>query len=317
MTPIPAVRIGDIEIRAVLDGQMTVGQPPGFPNRDDPEFAVHAEYIHDGRWHLDVGGFLIRTSDRLVLIDAGSGPGDTEVHAPQVDESDPELVRWAESQGLSDPDEARARLRTIVRTTIRTGSLGANLRALGVQREDVTDVLISHLHFDHIGWVSKDGRPYFPNAIVRCERRDAEFFLDPAFDETFYRVLWDAMPTSERLAPVLDRFEPWDEDVSIAPGVDCLFAPGHTPGSSIFSITSGSEQALILGDAVHCPQELVDPAFPLGGDVDPVRADATRDRIRRDAEDGSVLVAGAHFPRLRFGRLSVGERSRHWSFSWA
>ena len=104
---------------------------------------------------------------------------------------------------------------------------------------------------------------------------------------------------------------------SIFPGIDCLFAPGHTPGSAIFSITSGSEQALILGDAVHCVQELVDPECRMGGDVDPALAEATRDRIRLEATECDALVAAAHFPRLRFGRLSVGERTRHWRFAWA
>jgi glyoxylase-like metal-dependent hydrolase (beta-lactamase superfamily II) len=114
---------------------------------------------------------------------------------------------------------------------------------------------------------------------------------------------------------VLAQFEPWDEDAAIAPGLDCVYAPGHTPGSAIFSITSGSERALILGDSVHCPQELMDPDF-FGGGVDIAQADATRERIRRDAEDGATLLSAPHFPRLQFGRLRVGDRPRRWSFEW-
>jgi len=175
VTAPPLVRIGDIDIWAVLDGHMTVAQPAGFPAEDDPEFAVHAEYLHDGRWHLDIGGFVVRTGDRVVLIDAGSGPGDGEPFVPAVDESDPTLLRWAADNGHPDPDAARAVLRTIVQTDLRTGSFGASLAALGFQPDDVTDVLLSHLHFDHIGWLSVDGKPYFPNAVVRCERHDAEY----------------------------------------------------------------------------------------------------------------------------------------------
>ena len=311
----PLVRIGDIEIWAVLDGHMTVAQPPGFPEEDDPEFAVHAEYLHNGRWHLDIGGFLVRTGDRVVLVDAGSGPGDGEPFVPTADESDPALLRWAADNGHPDPEAARGVLRTIVQTDLRTGSFGASLAALGFRPDDITDVLLSHLHFDHIGWLSVDGRPYFPNAVVRCERHDAEYFLAPDFDDGFYRVLWNAMPTSERMAPVLAQFEPWDEDAAIAPGLDCVYAPGHTPGSAIFAITSGSERALILGDSVHCPQELMDPEF-YGGGVDVAQADATRERIRRDAEDGATLLSAPHFPRLQFGRLRVGDRPRRWHFEW-
>ncbi|MCU1459837.1 MAG: beta-lactamase domain protein [Actinomycetia bacterium] len=317
MSVLPCVGIGDIRIWPLLDGRMTVDEPPGFPAADDPEYAVHAEYIHDGKWHIDIGGFLVQSGDRLVLVDAGTGPGDGEVFAPNLDDSRAELVHWAAANGMTDPEQVLTALQSLARTDIRTGSLAANLGQIGFRPEDVTDVLLSHLHFDHIGWVSMDGKPFFPNAVIRCERHDAEHFLAPEHDDTFYRVMWNAMPTSERMAPILDRFEPWDEDALIVPGIECCFGPGHTPGSSFFSITSGSEQALILGDAVHCPQELMDPDFNgTGGDFDPEQSEATRDRIRRDAADQQVLLSAPHFPRLQFGRLHVGERARRWHFRW-
>jgi glyoxylase-like metal-dependent hydrolase (beta-lactamase superfamily II) len=314
----PLLRVGDIDIWAVLDGRMHVGQPPGFPPEGSPDFAVHADYLRDGRWLIDIGGFLVRTGDRLVLIDAGAGSGDGALFTPDPRTDQPELVEWVRANGVDDPDQIEHFLRQLVRTDIRTGSFAANLAALGFGPEDVTDVLISHLHFDHIGWVSDGRRPYFPNAVVRCEHHDAEYFLAPDHEDGFYRVLWDAMPTSERMAPVLDRFETWSEDATVVPGITCVFAPGHTPGSSIFSITSGTDRALILGDTVHCPQELVDPDFVMGGgDVDFERANRTRDAIRHEVEHGDVPFAASHFFGLRFGRLHAGDRPRQWRFEWA
>ena len=169
-------------------------------------------------------------------------------------------------------------------------------------RPDVTDVLLSHLHFTH-RLVERRRPAVLPERW--CGASATTPGPPPDFDG-FYRVLW-TMPTSERMGPVLAQFEPWDEDAAIAPGLDCVYAPGHTPGSAIFSITSGAERALILGDSVHCPQELMDPAF-FGGGVDLAQADATRERIRHDAEDGATLLSAPHFPRLQFGRLRVGER---------
>ena len=322
MRPAPAqLRVGDIEIWPLLDGRLTVAAPPGMPTEDSPDFELHAGYVRQGTWLMDIGGFLVRTGDRLVLIDAGSGPGDGELFAPapftSLEDADPALVRWVAQMGLTDPVAIEQVLHAFMQTNIRTGSLGANLAALGFRPEDVTDVLLSHLHFDHIGWVSKDGRPYFPNAVVRCEQRDAELFLDPGYDDGFYRVMWDALPTAERMRPVLDRFEPWSEDVTIAPGIECRWAPGHTPGSSIFSISSGGEQALILGDSVHCPQELIDPEFGTGSDMDAAEADRTREMIRREVERGTVRFSASHFPELQFGRLLVGDRPRRWGFQWA
>lgn len=314
------LRVGDIKIWPLLDGRMTVAAPPGMPTEDSPDFDVHAGYVQDGMWLLDLGGFLVQSGDRLVLVDAGSGPGDGQLFAPPpftgLDDADPALLDWVAAMGMTDPAQIEMVLGAFTRTDIRTGSLGANLAALGFRPEDVTDVLLSHLHFDHIGWVSKDGRPYFPNAVVRCEQNDAEHFLAPGHDDSLYQVMWNAMPTADRMKPVLDRFEPWSGDVTIAPGIECRHSPGHTPGSSIFSISSGSEQALILGDSVHCPQELLDPEFSANTDMDPAQADHTRELIRSEIERGTVHVSASHFPGLRFGRLLLGDRPRSWTFAW-
>jgi hypothetical protein len=59
----------------------------------------------------------------------------------------------------------------------------------------------------------------------------------------------------------------------------------------------------------------MDPDF-YGGGVDVAQADATRERIRLDAEDGATLLSAPHFPRLQFGRLRVGDRPRRWHFEW-
>jgi glyoxylase-like metal-dependent hydrolase (beta-lactamase superfamily II) len=97
--------------------------------------------------------------------------------------------------------------------------------------------------------------------------------------------------------------------------VDVQVAPGHTPGSTVVIISSGEERALVLGDMVHCPVELQDEEWQCIGDVDPVAARKIRDAYAREvAADGS-LVAGSHFPGLRFGRLIPGTSPRGWVFS--
>src|SRR5690606_23000821 len=64
----------------------------------------------------------------------------------------------------------------------RGGDLPASLSALGVAREDVTDVVYTHLHADHIGWATRDGQPYFPNATHHCDRRDWDHFVSPEYE---------------------------------------------------------------------------------------------------------------------------------------
>jgi glyoxylase-like metal-dependent hydrolase (beta-lactamase superfamily II) len=310
MTLAPAaLTVGDIRIWTVMDGRFTQAVPAGF-------VAHGGDHLPgEGKWLLDVGGFVVQSGDRLVLIDAGAGQGHNEVWKADpfstFDDAPPALQAYINHLGITDPVMVNGFLQSMAMTDIRTGSFGDNLTKIGFQPSDFTDVLISHMHFDHIGWVSKAGVPYFPNAVVRCERHDAEYFLAPDFDDSFYSAMWGAMPTSERMAPVLDRFEPWDEDFTLAAGIDCRYSPGHTPGSSIFAITSGRQQAFILGDTVHCPQELVDPHFHLGTDVDTALADRTREAIRHEAGDHAHFGA-PHFPDLKFGRLLPGDRTLTW-----
>lgn len=316
------MKIGDIEVLPVMDGQMLFAEPDGFPPKDSPEFAPHRNYItDDGHWLMDIGAFVVRSGKRVMLIDAGAGPGDMQPFGPKpftgIEDAQPELLAYQRSRGLEGEALVRS-LKMMSQTEIRHGLLGKNLAALGIAPEEVTDVVLSHLHFDHIGWVSKDGKPYFPNATYRAERRDIEFFIGAqAHDETFHTLVWNAMPAPERLRPVLNRLEPWDGDAVIAPGVNAMFAPGHTPGSCVIVLSSGAQRAMILGDTVHCPLELMDPEFSLMADLDQALADRTRAAIRREMDGGKVAVTAPHFPGLQFGRLLPGEGKMGWMFdSW-
>jgi glyoxylase-like metal-dependent hydrolase (beta-lactamase superfamily II) len=185
------------------------------------------------------------------------------------------------------------------------GHLVRSLASLDVQRDAVTDVLFTHLHADHIGWASTHGEPVFPNATYRCHRKDWEYFIDRD-----RRV-------ADKLLPVRDRFEMWDGSGTLFPGVDLLDAPGHTPGSTVIVLSSGDHRALLLGDVVHCPAELLEDEWVVLGDVDPELATRTRDRLARELEGTTTLAAAAHFPGLCFGRILAGRGRRSWRIEQA
>ena len=200
------------------------------------------------------------------------------------------------------------------RTHIVQGQLPVSLAALGVRPADVTDVVLTHLHFDHIGWVSADGAPYFPNATIRCAAADLEYFRAGPDEEHFVSRLFRAPRARERLAPVADRVETWTADGTLMPGIDVRLAPGHTPGSSVVVVSDGTARALLLGDIIHCPLELMDDDFNLLVDHDQELANRVREAYARELEGSDVPVAAAHFPGLRFGRLLPGETTRRWTF---
>jgi glyoxylase-like metal-dependent hydrolase (beta-lactamase superfamily II) len=195
------------------------------------------------------------------------------------------------------------------------GHLLASLEALGVAPADVTDVVFTHLHFDHVGWAATDGQAVFPNATYRCDAADWDFFFDPDMPEIQNgRRMGAVLSPAERLDPVRDRFEMWDGDAAVLPGLDARSAPGHTPGSAVLVASSGDARAVLLGDIVHCPVELLETDWETVSDVDPVLARTARETWARELEGTDVPAAAAHFPGMRFGRVLPGEGKRSWVF---
>lgn len=255
--------VGDLTIEPVFDGVARVKATDAFAGTTDSAWEPHRQFLDaDGNIELSLGGFLVRAGDRIVLVDAGVG--------------------------------------RITRGPFEGGRLLESLGALGVGPADVTDVVFTHLHFDHVGWATQQGEIVFPNATYRCDERDWSHFVGPDPGAT------------KKLTPIAGRLEPWSGSGALLPGVDLLAAAGHTPGSTIVVISSGTERAMLLGDVVHCPVELLDDEWDGMADVDPALAKRTRVALARELEGTDTPVAAAHFAGLRFGRLLAGTGRRSW-----
>ena len=305
------LQVGNITITSIIDGAINGPARAGFPDKTEEDWIPYRHYLDaDGNLPSAIGAFLVRTGERIMLIDAGGGSHESHTHR-SIDQPNVELRAKLARQGLSGEALEEA-VRQAFITRMSSGALPHSLWAADIRPEDVTDVVLTHLHADHIGWASDRGRPYFPNAVVRCAQQDLDFFLGPDVDESFTILLWGALSASERLGPVLDRIETWDRDCALAPGIDVRVTPGHTPGSSVVVASSGTSRALMLGDMTHCPVELQDYEWQCIGDLDPVMARKARDAMAREVAADGALVAGSHFPGLRFGRVLPGEGVRGW-----
>lgn len=311
--------VGEIEVLPVIDG-MILSQLPASKALPDPASQAwrdqHGMFRPDGLIESTVGGFLVRTGDRLVLVDAGAGqavPGGYSPPEVDLDDDDDPFVTVFLERGA--PREIIAAIADhFSHTRMERGRLPASLAALGVDPAEVTDVVFTHLHFDHIGWASEDGAAYFPNAALHCAAADLDHFLADPDDERTVALVFDTPLAPERLAPVLDRIETWEADQTLFPGVDVRLTPGHTPGSSVVVLSDGDQRAMLLGDMIHCPLELMDDEFDLLVDVDQEAAIRVREAYARELERSDISVSAAHFPGLRFGRLLPGEGIRRWSF---
>lgn len=262
------MRIGELTVEPVFDGIMKA-PATAFRGTTDEQWAPHRQFLDaEGRLEFALGGFLVRTPDaRVVLIDAGIG-----------DRSGTMMNGLGVFEG---------------------GQLINNLERLGLRAGDITDVIFTHLHFDHVGWASREGAIVFPNATYRCHSSD-----------------WSHFRGSERvesiLAPIENRLSTYDNSGPLLSGIDAMCAPGHTPGSTILVLSSGTSRALLLGDVVHCPVELIDDEWSGLGDVDPELAKRTRNQLAREIEGTDTPMAAAHFPGMVFGRLLSANGRRQW-----
>ncbi|MEU2349553.1 MBL fold metallo-hydrolase [Modestobacter sp. NPDC049651] len=265
------MRIGDIDVHPVADG--TFRASPQYFGEHVTAQGHEDLFDDDGQAYFPIGCFLVRTGDRTVLVDTGLGPA----------------VR----------DDGPRRL-------LVGGQLPVGLRAAGVDPADVTDVVCTHLHADHCGGLfDRDGVAVFGDATIWFGAGDwAHFVADPG----------SSMADRVRhgfLGADAGRLRPVEAGTTIAPGIDLLPTPGHTPGHHSVVVSSGRRRALLLGDAVICPVQLDEPEWSALGDVDPELAARTRERLFRELEGEEVVGAGAHFPELRFGRVLAGE-ARRW-----
>lgn len=186
------------------------------------------------------------------------------------------------------------------------GTLLENLSAIGIAPEDVTHVLITHAHPDHLwGLLDDFDEPVFTNATHLIGRKEWDYWWDP---DTLYSVgqtrMTFAAGARRRFEIMEDVIERFDDGQEVASGIAAVATYGHTPGHMSFEVRSGNQASLIIGDAIanhHLAFQR--PDWPSGSDQNPDLGIQTRlalfDRIGAD----DLSVVGFHFPGTGFGRI--------------
>lgn len=181
------------------------------------------------------------------------------------------------------------------------GKLLASLRAAGIEPGQVTDVLISHAHGDHVGGLVSNGALAFPNATIRLSAPEWADLQDQAELADLVRVI----------TPKVQAFAPGS---AVAPGITAVSLDGHTPGHSGYEIVSGDARLLYLGDALHSSVISVQrPEWRNGWDRDEAAGIATRQALLERGATQDLLIYGVHFPFPGLGRF----RRENDGFVWA
>lgn len=169
----------------------------------------------------------------------------------------------------------------------------------GVAPEDIENVFITHLHLDHVGWLMKDGQPFFPRATAYFGREDWAELVEDVPDDDPARVL---MHQAES-AGILRTYEP--EDVEVLAGVTAIHVPGHTPGHVMIQLESKGEKIWFVGDLIEHPGQLIDAGIHFMTDVDRDLAASERARLFAQAKGEAIVIAAAHLDNPVFRRISA------------
>ena len=190
---------------------------------------------------------------------------------------------------------------------LKTGFL-QRLAAAGWGRDDVTTVVCTHLHIDHIGWNTMRDQdrwvPTFPRARYLMSRHEYEHWSQDDEDDEQIDAMGDSVqPLFD--AGLVDLVAP---DHRLSAEVRLLPSPGHTPGHVCVAIESRGEQAVITGDMMHHPCQIARPELLARFDSHHDVALATRRRLLAQWADQPVLVVGTHFvaPAAGFIRSDAG-----------
>jgi len=277
--PHGSLRVGRVEVVALCDGVVLASEPAAdsFPGGQNQVWAetrdAHPDVFEGDRWRLHVHCYLLRSEGSTVLVDTGVGP-----------EAAP-AFGWSRSRGRL-PEE---------------------LAGAGTDPADVDRVLITHVHDDHLGWIVAEGTadPLFPSATYLIHRADLDALRASPNEED--RAILAATIDPLARAGVLRATE---NDTAITGELTAVHAPGHTPGHQMVLIDSEGERAIVSGDLVNHPAQLLQPGLNGTSDFEPALAAATRaDWLERIGREGRLAIP-AHFPEP-FGRFEPEDDGRH------
>ncbi|WP_405911542.1 MBL fold metallo-hydrolase [Streptomyces sp. NBC_00963] len=278
-TGTPSWDVGDLTVRRIDEVRLPAPTGPWLLPGATPEVVAQAPWLqpdfadHDGILRLASHSFAFEVNGMRVLVDTGIGNGKQRAN-PAWDHLD---TRYLE-----------------------------RLTGAGFAPETVDLVILTHLHTDHVGWnTQSDGAswvPTFPHARYVSARAEWDYWAGADMEEARRQMFRDSVDPVEE-AGLLDLVHVPYEGAVIAPGVRLLPTPGHTPGQVAVELRSQGEVALITGDCIHHPVQMLDPNLGSCVDIDPELAVRTRQRILGSLAGTRTLLLGSHFPPPTAGHV--------------
>jgi glyoxylase-like metal-dependent hydrolase (beta-lactamase superfamily II) len=259
--------VGEFEVTVLSDGTVDLPMDKLLHEKTAKVQGALSKHFLKAPVETSVNTFLVNTGSKLVLVDTGAG-------------------------GLFGPT---------------LGKLLANLKAAGYQPDQVDEIYITHLHPDHVGGLGSASQAAFPNAVVRADRHDAEFWLSKANQDAApedKKGYFQGAQASLAAYTGASRFKPFDGDTELVPGIRATASYGHTPGHVSYVVESGGQKLVLIGDLMHAQFiQFDDPSVTIAFDSDTKAALASRKAAFAAAAKGGYLIGAAHLPFPALGHL--------------
>jgi len=275
-----AVKIGEIDALVVSDGVLPLPTSTMATNVDPDDLAHWLDYMcmppDKFDWPLNV--MVVQSGKQTILIDAGLG-----------------------NQFPGFP---------------RAGQFPRRLDAAGIRLEDVTDVIITHMHMDHVGGllVPEVKARLRSDVRIHVAKTEVDFWTAPDFTHT---VMPDPVPPVLRTTAKAfydayhDRLQMFDDEREVAPGVFVRMTGGHTPGHSVVELVAEGERLLFAGDAMF-PVGFDHPDWQNGFEHDPEKSTEVRIGLFQHLVKTRGLLVAAHLPFPSVGHVVAEGAAYRW-----
>ncbi|MDP8205270.1 MAG: MBL fold metallo-hydrolase [Candidatus Electryonea clarkiae] len=272
------MKFGDFELFIIDDGKFRLDGGAMFGIVPKVLWSKTDESDENNRILLSANCLLIKTGKDVVLIDNGMGG------------------KWNDKSSEMFAVEQPRRLMK-------------ELAGYGVAKEDLTHMILSHLHFDHAGgstYIDDNGQvtPQFPNARYIMQKGEWDVAHNPTpRDKASY------LP--DNLDPLMEAglVQLVDGDTEVLPGITMIRTGGHTDYHCIIRIESGGNTAWFLADLIPTSSHVQVP-FVMGYDLFPQKTMEFKEKFLKEAFEENHLLIFEHGPVLKAGHLGKNERGK-------
>ncbi|MCC8036419.1 MAG: MBL fold metallo-hydrolase [Rikenellaceae bacterium] len=249
-------------------------------------------------------------NNEVILLSEGEGEGDTGI----LIDATPNIIETYAPDGTfpmaTNVFLVKRHGKNILIDTGYGRKLFENLAALGLNPEDIHEIMLTHMHGDHIGGLLKDGQRAFPEARLIVSKAEHDYWtsteqmnLLPEDKRGNFR---QAMEVVEKYGEDVQLIDPLKiEEVPARCGIHPVEAYGHTPGHIGFMIVCGTDRMLVWGDLAHAMAvQMPHPEIAVTYDIDPETAVKSRLYILRYVSSNNIPVAGMHIPYPALGEIT-------------